>query len=372
MNISYKYIWNLALSTTLVLNLNATPLQDIISKSKNKIVTKNVGNQIIVEYTLSDEASKKLNDLAGKITIDPYENWNFYKVWGKDCLLKSLPSDLIALIQNMRKNNQPTALVVHNMPIDNVIPETPRTGNRPHDKTYVSETMILGVCSLLDAFPEYDEREKDGTYINQIIPRDDAKSKSQASSFGSEIPFFPHTENVYQEPPLKFFALTCLRGDPKVSTSVIFLDKILEYLKSHLPKGMTYEQVVTEMEKAQFVMKTGPSFENAKDQKVLPILTKNELGERIYRFNANVDRMEGTNAVATMIIEHIKNILLSDDFIESNYNRFYLKKGDYLLFNNWEVMHARDAFKIDPNNWRWLQRCYYMLNEHAKASKNIK
>ena len=53
----------------------------------------------------------------------------------------------------------------------------------------------------------------------------------------------------------------------------------------------------------------------------------------------------------------------SAEFLLNNKTSINLQQGDLLLFNNWEVMHARDAFKLDKNNWRWLQRIYMMLNE---------
>ena len=330
----------------------------------NHIKTTKIHNQTVVDYTLNENVSKKFNDLMNVETKDAYKNWDHYKVVAKDALEKVLPEDLKGIIYNMRHTNVPTALVVHNMPIDNVIPPTPQNGIRPpvigqeHGKGYVSESSLLGLCSMLDSYPDFDENEKDGTYINQIIPRDDAKSKAVASSNGSEIPFFAHTENVYSPKPLKFFSLLCLRGDPKVSTSMLFLEDILAAIKADGKEGM-----IEEMKVAQFIMKSGPSFEGKERRLInLPILEQID-GERIYRFNANFDRVEGANERAKEIVTYLTNLLKSKEFFDANKVSVTLSKGDLLLFNNWEVMHARDAFTIDKSNWRWLQRCYFMLNE---------
>lgn len=56
-------------------------------------------------------------------------------------------------------------------------------------------------------------------------------------------------------------------------------------------------------------------------------------------------------------------MLLSEDFEAHCFLNINLKKGDLLLFNNWEVMHGRGAFEIDQENWHWLQRCYFGFNQ---------
>jgi alpha-ketoglutarate-dependent taurine dioxygenase len=349
-------------------------LEKIAQESSGNILLKKIGESSIVEYNLPKECTAKMNSLVASESIDPYKNWEHYRTYAKEVVTQVMPSEFLAIIHNMRHHNQPTALIVHDMPVDENIPATPLTGNRPpykgelDGKGYVSETSLLGLCSLLGAHPDYDENEKDGTYINQIIPRDDAKSKTVASSFGSEVPFHPHTENVYSEPPLKFFSLLCLRGDPQVATSMIFLDHILEYIKQnphHSPS--VNASVLNEIKKAQFMMKSGPSFEGRKGHEVvLPILTNNEKGERVYRFNANPNRVAATNETSEFVISYLKTLLTSREFLDKCKTSVHLKKGDLLLFNNWEVMHARDSFKIDKENWRWLQRCYFMLDEYKK------
>jgi hypothetical protein len=241
-------------------NISTTSLRKIAHQSHGRMVVTRVGKAARVEYTLPPEVSEKFNDIMKDSTQDPYHNWQEYVGKAEAALRKVLPEDLTEVMLRMRRSRAPTVLIVHGMPIDNVIPETPRHGNRPHNKGYVSETTLLGICGLLRTKVDFDEREKDGMYINQIIPRDDAQSKEESSSFGSEIPFYPHTENVYSEPPLKFFELLCLRGDPKVATGVIFLDKILEYVKDNPPAGMSFEQFMEEIQKSQFVMRSGPSF----------------------------------------------------------------------------------------------------------------
>ena len=331
-----------------------------------------------VEYTLPDSVKEEFRRKLVNFKTDIYQNCNSHIDESSTVLKSVLPVDLVSVIQSMKDRNEPTALVIHNMPIDEYIPPTPQNGNKPpvkqfdkagkeiydnNSKGLVSEASILGVAGLLDAIPDFEDQEKDGACIHQIIPRDDPKSKAQESSFGSEIPFEPHTENVYHEPPIKYFALECLRADPKVATSIIFLDDILAFAKDNMPDGMSYEWFVEQLYKPQFSMRTGPSFENSDGvQRTLPILSITEKGERLFRLNLNKGRTVGLTPEAIKIINFFKNIFANQSFKENYITKIYLQTGDFLLFNNWEVMHARDAFKIDQDNWRWLQRCYFKIN----------
>lgn len=336
----------------------------------NHITLKKIHNQNVMEYTLDPKVSRAFNEILKDQTTDAYKEWDYYKSFAKNALNSVLPEDLKQIIKSMSINNYPTALIIHNMPIDTYIPCTPENGIRPPElgeingKGYASEATLLGLCSMLDAQPDYDENEKDGTYINQIIPRDDEKSRKVASSNGSEVPFYAHTENIYSVPPLKFFSLLCLRGDPKVATSMIFLDNILEYIKndSRFDASMR-EEIAAEITKPHFVMKSGPSFEGRLGKAVLLPILEEKNGSRIFRFNANPGRMSGISPLSQFVVDYLTGILQSPEFLENNKTSIILQQGDLLLFNNWEVMHARDAFKLDKNNWRWLQRIYMMLNE---------
>lgn len=328
-----------------------------------------IKTQIIVEYTLDESISVFVNEELQNVNINPYENWEFYKNISKEVLLKYLPNDLIEIIKSMKNNNETAVLIIHNFPVDSVIPKTPQTGDCPpnkfndpiNGKGFVSEICILGLCSLFGAHPDYDENEKDGTYIHQIIPRNDGKSMSEISSYGSSIAFGPHTENVHQEPALKFFSLLGLRGDPKVNTNIILLDDILEYLKNNLPEGKTFEWFIEQMKK-DYIQKTGPTFGRYQGSIMAPILTINKNGERKFKFNTTNNRTVGCDEDSCFVANHIKEMLLSKDFKQKCFTNLNLKRGTLLLFNNWEVMHGRDAFQLDPENWRWLQRCYFAVD----------
>jgi len=343
--------------------------EPLISGNCSNIVIRKVKTQTIIEYTLDASVSEAVNKELQDANVCPYENWEYYKEKSQNVLMRCLPQDLIEIILRMKNNNESAALIVHNFPVDEFIPETPRSGDCPpskfidpiNGKGFVSEICLLGLCSILGAHPDFDENEKDGTYIHQIIPRDDAKSIGEISSYGSSIAFGPHTENVHQEPALKFFSLLGLRGDAKVNTSILLLDDILDYLKHHLPEGKTFEWFIQQMGK-DYIQKTGPTFGKHQSSILCPILTVDEKGERKFKFNTTNNRTVGCDEDSLFVSEFIKDMLLNEDFQKQCFTNINIKRGTLLLFNNWEVMHGRCGFNIDPDNWRWLQRCYFALD----------
>lgn len=355
---------SLLLSIPTIATYPPSCLFDIAEHSGGAMKVIPVGNNYRVEYTLSNKHQDIFRELMAHEYSDPYTQWPTYIHTAAEALRQSLPKDLIELIRRMRELNEPACILIHGMPIDEIIPPTPENGARPKDKGYISEGSLMGICGLLGAEPDYDEREKDGTYINQIIPVDSEKNRGEASSLGSDVEFYVHTENVYNAPPLKFFALLGLRGDPRVCTGIMFLDDILAEFEQNPPAGMSYSEFMEEIQKSQFLMQSGPSFgDNSRAQIQAPILTRNEKGERIYRFNANKDRVLGVNERAQQIVDHMAHMLKDPSFKAKITTRVNIQAGDMLLFNNWEVMHGRDAFKIDKLNWRWLQRVYMLVRD---------
>jgi len=327
----------------------------------------------IEEYTLNPTVSEQCNTLLHTLPFDPYTQWDFYKLFAKNLMLRMLPTDVIASITAMRNGNGPDVIVIHNAPVDEYIPPTPIDGKvlkagtqfNPMAKGFVSETTLLGICSMLDAYPQATmtlQANSPLSYIHQIIPLDDEQSKKSRSSTGSRVAFEPHTEAVSLEPAIKFFELLGIRGNKNVATDLFLLADILNFIKLHLPTGKTYEWLMGELRKPQFIMRDGSDWAHVSHEQVLPIISYTAHGERIFRFNANGIRVEGDNKTAQDIVDYLIKTLQNPAFKKQCVKKFYLQKGDLLIFNNWRVMHARDSFTADPYNRRWLQRCYCISN----------
>lgn len=325
----------------------------------------------ILEYTLDRAATYAFIKKVEECPLDPYDQPLAYKESARQWLLEAMPPGFVEIVKELDTSGE-NVLLIHNFPVDAYVPATPRNGARPpkveHDasghlienqmaKGFVSEAALLGLCGLLDCDPDYDEREKDGVFINQIIPVNAEKYRGQESSFGSDLAFSWHTENIYQMRPLRFFSLLCLRSDPKVATGVLFVDDILEAARSRYPKQ--FDHLMEQMRLPQFVMATGGSFENARVEAVLPILAQDDRGQMVFRLNLSPGRMRGVSSQGDEVIRMLSDTILSEEFAREHTHRIVLQNGDCLLLNNWKSMHSRDAFKIDPLNWRWLQRMYF-------------
>ena len=136
----------------------------------------------------------------------------------------------------------------------------------------------------------------------------------------------------------------------------------MSYLQNNLPEGKTYNWFIEQMSK-DYIQKTGPTFGKHQNSILAPILRMSANGERKFKFNTTNNRTVGCDEDSQFVAEFIKNMLLSEDFKKHCFTNFNLKRGTLLLFNNWEVLHGRCAFKINPENWRWLQRCYFALDK---------
>lgn len=322
----------------------------------------------IMEYTLSESVNKTFNESIQFMMEDPYENWSLCKDFSEKVIIKTFPKKVINALQKMGDKNGLQAIILHNVPIDRIIPETPRDGKRSTEKSFISESLLLGLCGLLDCDPfltfanahmlSKDSKLKNSPLvIHQIIPLDDERSKLTHSSSGSAVSFDPHTEAVQCTRPITFFMLYCLRGDPKVATNLIFLDDLLFFIKQHPMSDLSYQEFVAELKKPQFIMRNSADITTSFFEVILPILIEED-EERIFRFDSNGARVEGINPTAQKIVKYLKKVLNDEDFNAYYVRKFYLKSRDLLIFNNLQILHARDAFTLDPHNWRWLQRLY--------------
>jgi L-asparagine oxygenase len=292
--------------------------------------------------------------------IDLYTKFDICAEIAENALKNSLPYEVKAALNKFRSEKSCGSIYLQNMPVDEVIPPTPEDGSRCLAKENLSEACILGITRILKTKLHKEEKERDNQYFHQIISTLDRPN--ERSSYGSTMDIDFHTECIQQNNPLEYLLLLCLRGDPKVKTSIVVIEKVLNFIKNSLLSETEYNWFFEQLKKPQFLMSASSSFKSGEDlNRALPILEE-RVDRRIFRLNINDGRIVGLTPEGMKVIKIFKEVFsaignsreLQKEFVQE----YYLKKGDMLIIKNWEALHRRDAFTIDKENWRWLQRVY--------------
>lgn len=256
-------------------------------------------------------------------------------------------------IRSFAGNPHLTSLIIRNCPHDRDIPPTPYSGVLSPRSTPIACLVSLSIHSLLGINPVVYEGENNGHLFRHVIPSRGAVN--QKSSHGSRLRFSYHVDNP--DLPLSseaidtasccpeylsFFGMRC---DPRINTTLVNVDALVAALP---PK------TVSELSTSQFEIHRPDSFTSNRRKTIgLPVLVKGLSGEWLCRMdceNTHAVNLEGERALATL-----KSLLESHRFDEP----YLLLPGDFMIFKNQRVLHARDSF--EPQNDgadRWLIRLF--------------
>ncbi|PVZ40550.1 TauD/TfdA family dioxygenase [Pseudomonas sp. CC120222-01a] len=246
-----------------------------------------------------------------------------------------------------------TSMIVRNCPRDRDIPPTPYSGVLSPRSTPVACLVSLTMQSLMGINPVVYEGENDGRLFRHVIPS--RHSSSHKSSHGSKLRFSYHVDNpdlpLSSEPLgdtsccpeyLSFFGMRC---DPRISTTLVSLDAVVAALPA---------TTVRELCLPQFEIRRPDSFSgNRRCTAELPVLVRGQAGEWLCRFDS--ENTHGLNLRAEQALASLRSMLETRRFDEPH----LLLPGDFMVFKNQRVLHARDGF--EPQNDgadRWLLRLF--------------
>ena len=272
--------------------------------------------------------------------------------------LKEQAQDVLgpALTQQIRRfveDPQLTSLVIRNCPRDRDIPPTPYSGVLSPKSTPIACLVSLSLHSLLGINPVVYEGENDGRLFRHVIPA--RASGAQKSSHGSRLRFSYHVDNP--DLPLSsetlegasccpeylsFFGMRC---DPRINTTLVSVDEVVAALPASTVQALT---------QAQFEIRRPDSFaSNRRHTPHLPLLVRGLGGEWLCRLDC--ENTYAMNAEAQCALNALKALVESRQFDEAH----LLLPGDFMIFKNQRVLHARDGF--EPHNDgadRWLIRLF--------------
>lgn len=272
-----------------------------------------------------------------------------------------LGAPVIEQIRSFVENPRLTALVIRNCPRDRDTPPTPYSGVLSPRSTPIACLVSLSIHSVLGINPVVYEGENDGRLFRHVIPS--RSSSSQKSSHGSRLRFSYHVDNpdlplssetvgnVSCCPEyLSFFGMRC---DPRINTTLVNVDELVNALPA---------ATVRELSLPQFEIRRPDSFaSNRRNTPELAVLVRGLSGEWLCRMDC--ENTHGMNLKAEGALKTLKTLLDSRQFDEPH----LLLPGDFMIFKNQRVLHARDGF--EPHNDgadRWLIRLF-AVNDMARV-----
>ena len=136
-----------------------------------------------------------------------------------------------------------------------------------------------------------------------------------------------------------------IRCDPRINTTLVNLDEVLNSLP---------DSIVHELSLPNFEVRRPDSFaSNRRSTPNLAVLVRGLGNECLCRFDS--ENTYGTNTPAAHALDVLRTMLETRKFDKPH----LLLPGDFMIFKNQRVLHARDAF--EPQNDgadRWLIRLF--------------
>ncbi len=245
--------------------------------------------------------------------------------------------------------NAPSALLFKNLPVDNLLPLTPKTSGVSAAKCPISEGLILGIGRCFGQPFTYPYLKERGGLIQDLVPME--AEKNLASTGGSlvelkmhrDFPFHPEATS----PDLLF--LLCLRGDSTQKAYTMLCDartlcnalepEDVELLRLH-PIEWRFPNPDQFFQKPAITGTRENPCVNLTDENVAPGST---IGSPIEEVQSAYERLrEKAAELATGV---------------------FLSYGDLLIISNKRTVHARTSFtpRFDGSD-RWLKKIFISFN----------
>ncbi|MER6122367.1 TauD/TfdA family dioxygenase [Streptomyces sp. NPDC001795] len=308
----------------------------------------------IVRYVLDDGVrdvlAKELNSrLADAEPLDPDAHGVILASIGASALLQHLPDELLAELGKFTRGHS-SVLVLENLPRYDA-PPTPVGGFTPEAALAPVNALQLGLVRLLGTTPFAVPYENRGRVMRNVVPNPAAAGTT--SSWGSDAEFFWHTDNPHlpfgeqgRDPRpnvprhLTFYAI---RNDERVPTDVVGVDTVLTRLTPAAREALA---------RPEFEIGAPASVETGAQPALRGAVLEHDGAAPRMRYDHGTTR--GLTARAAAALDELTAALRTDDA-----ERFVLRPGDFLLFDNYRVLHRRRAFTPRPAaTARWLRRCY--------------
>ncbi|WP_242891028.1 TauD/TfdA family dioxygenase [Actinomadura litoris] len=301
-----------------------------------------------------DLLHKEIQESVAGTTLDPGRDTEILARIGAWALRRTLPSEALGALEGFSTSTN-HALLLNNLPRPPA-PPTPVHGFAAETELTVLNALHLGLIRLLGLTPYAVDYENQGKLIRNVVPNPDAAGT--ASSWGADSEFFWHTDNPHLsfggpgvDPRAyvpRYLTFCVVRNAEEVPTEVMALDTAL---------GRLPERVRDTLAEPVFEVAAPDSNDLADDggRRVFggaPLLEHDEDEGHRVRYDRGTTRALDGRAGAALEA-------WVDTLSEAPCWRPVLRPGQFLVFDNYRVVHRRGAFEPAPSHGaRWLRRCY--------------
>ncbi|MCC3767825.1 TauD/TfdA family dioxygenase [Streptomyces sp. UNOC14_S4] len=245
------------------------------------------------------------------------------------------------------------ALLLTNLPGQD-FPPTPVTGYGDEPALAVVNALHFGLLRLLGTTPFAVSYENKGRLIRNVVPNPEAAGTT--SSWGADSEFFWHSDNPHlpfgepgSDPRLfvpRYLSFYAVRNHERVPTELTPVEGVAEGLDSWHRRLL---------ESPHFTVGAPASNDPEATERPLehtPLLETGPDGRHRIRYDQGTTRALTDDA--SLALEAFQEMLTT---IPST--GLVLDEGDFMVFDNYRVLHRRRAFSPHPVvAARWLRRCY--------------
>jgi L-asparagine oxygenase len=305
----------------------------------------------VLEDEVRELLEKEVVEGVGTSLLDPDEDTEILASIGAEALRRHLPVDVLADVESFRDSGR-HVLRLRNLPTP-TLPPTPVNGFCDEPPLAVLNALQLGLIRLMRLVAFAVPYENDGRLLRNVAPND--QYRNTASSWGADSEFYWHTDNPQlpfgrtgtdPRPYVpRFLALLGLRNEERVATDVAALDSAVARLD---------EATLTALQRPQFEAGAPASNDAERDGSRMTLRGTRVLERHTDGLRVRYDRdtVRGSTDEARAALEAWNDALARVPGAGS-----VLDAGDFLVFDNYRVLHRRAGFKPSSNP-RWLRRCY--------------
>lgn len=300
-----------------------------------------------------DLLGKEIAEGVSASELNPDEHEAILARIGASALNRYLPGEILHSL-NVFPSTAHHALLLRNLPTQD-FPPTPVTGFGTETTLAATNALHFGLIQLLRLAPFAVDYENHGRLIRNVVPNPAAAGTT--SSWGADAEFFWHTDNPHLpfgdpggDPRLavpRYLTFYGVRNDERVPTDVAALDDALRLLDE--PTLLRLHDTTFEVGAPASVAADSPAPQSTLSGTAL--LDRRADGTRV-RFDRGTTRAstpEGARALGSWV-EALAGI---------DREELVLGPGDFLIFDNYRVLHRRRGFVSAPaDRARWLRRCY--------------